>query len=221
MDLTSSSIAATKAEAHAEPTQIAASTRLPLRAPPYDADVAATIGNTAFKGLSPQNLRLALAHQPALASAFQAMAHQVLFKSALPEREREIAIIRTGALTRSEYEWGMHVSIYGDKCKLSAAQIAELTTGTPSEALWTDKERLIVRVVDELHHHSTVADATYAEMRTHWAEPQIVELILSSGFYHMAAFFLNSVAVPLEHGAERFPDGIQQASVPATKDATR
>jgi alkylhydroperoxidase family enzyme len=217
MDLTSSDAPAKSATAaHANDAKLATSTRLPLRAPPYDADVAAYIGNTAFKGLSPQNLRLALAHQPALASAFQAMAHQVLFKSALPEREREIAIIRTGALTRSEYEWGMHVSIYGDKCKLSAAQIAELTTGTPSDALWTTKERLIVRVVDELHHHSTVGDATYAEMRKHWPEPQIVELILSSGFYHMAAFFLNSVAVPLERGAERFPEGIQQASVPAT-----
>ncbi len=195
------------------------STRLPLRAPPYDDDVAQYIGNTAFKGLSPQHLRLALAHQPALGRAFQALAHQVLFQCALPEREREIAIIRTGALKRSEYEWGMHVSIYGDKCGLSAAQIAELTQGTPSAALWTDKERLIVQAVDELHHHSTVSDTTWAALRAHWPEPQIVELILSTGFYTMAAMFLNSVAVPLEDGAERFPAGIVQAAVPAATQA--
>ena len=30
----------------------------------------------------------------------------------------------------------------------------------------------------------------------------------------MAAFFLNSLAVPLEHGARRFPPGIVQARVP-------
>lgn len=195
------------------------STRLPLRAPPYPPDVAARIGNTAFSGLSPQNLRLALAHQPALAGAFQALAHEVLFKCALPEREREIAIIRTGALTRSEYEWGMHVSIYGGPCGFSDAQIDELTRGELSAALWTERERLIVRAVDELHHHSTVSDATWTQLAAHWPPAQIVELILSSGFYHMAAFFLNSVAVPLEEGAERFPPGIAQAAVPGPATA--
>ncbi len=194
--------------------QPVASTRLPLRAPPYEPEVAARIGNSAFTGLSPQNLRLALAHQPALAGAFQALAHQILFKCALPERLREVAIIRTGALTRSEYEWGMHVSIYGGPCGFSAAQIAELTQGQASAELWTEQERLVVRMVDELHHHSTVSDATWQALSAHWPPAQIIELILSSGFYHMAAFFLNSVAVPLEDGAERFPAGITQAAVP-------
>ena len=194
---------------------LAVSTRLPLRAPPYPPEVAARIHNTAFGALSPQNLRLVLAHQPALAAAFQAMAQQILFKGALPERQREIAIIRTGALTRSEYEWGMHVSIYAERCGLTPEQIADLTLATtPSATLWTEAERCIVHMVDELHHHSTVSDATWAAMCSHWPEDQIVELILSSSFYHMAAFFLNSTAVPLEDGAMRFPPGLTQARVP-------
>ena len=190
------------------------STRLPLRGPPYPPEVAARIGNTAFSGLSPQNLRLALAHQPALASAFQALAHQILFKCTLPEREREIAIIRTGALSRSEYEWDMHVSIYGPACGFSPAQIDELTLGQASAALWTATERLMVQVVDELHQHSTVSDATWAALSVHWPPAQIVELILSAGFYRMAALFLNSTGVPLEVGAQRFPPGLAQAAAP-------
>ncbi|MFO1327588.1 MAG: carboxymuconolactone decarboxylase family protein [Rubrivivax sp.] len=134
---------------------IAASRRLPLRQPPYPPEMQRTIGNTAFTGLSPRNLRLALAHHPKLAAAFQAMAHVVLFQCEVNEREREIAIIRTGALTRSEYEWGMHVSIYGDKCALSEAQVLDLTTAASwrdlQATLWTESERLIVRMVDELH----------------------------------------------------------------------
>ena len=206
---------ATATHAHPLPLELAPSTRLPLRPPPYEPEVEKAIRNSAFKGLSPLNLRLALAQEPKLSVAFQSMAHVVLFQGALPEREREIAIIRTGALTRSEYEWGMHVSIYAEKCGLSEAQVMELTVGQPGEALWTEKERVIVRVVDELHHHSTVSDATWAAMCTHWPEDQRVELILSSAFYHMAAFFLNSTAVPLEKGARRFPPGMAQASVPA------
>lgn len=209
------SSSATATHAHPLPLELATSTRLQLRPPPYEPEVEKAIRNSAFKGLSPLNLRLVLAQEPKLSVAFQSMAHVVLFQGALPEREREIAIIRTGALTRSEYEWGMHVSIYAEKCGLSEAQVMELTVGQPGEALWTEKERVIVRMVDELHHHSTVSDATWAAMCTHWPEDQRVELILSSAFYHMAAFFLNSTAVPLEKGARRFPAGMTQASVPA------
>ena len=197
---------------------IANSRRLPLRRPPYDADVEKAIRNTAFSGLSPLNLRLALANHPKLAAAFQSMAHVVLFQCAVPERDREIAIIRTGALTRSEYEWGMHVSIYGGKCGLGEAQIAELTRAPSwrglSETVWTPAERLVVRMVDELHRHSTVADETWDALVTTWPQEQVIELILASSFYHMAAFFLNSTAVPLEDGSERFPPGVAQARVP-------
>lgn len=197
---------------------LAASRRLPLRPPPYPPEVARNIGNTAFAGLSPQNLRLALAHHPGLGTAFQALAHVVLFKCAVAERDREIAIIRTGALTRSEYEWGMHVSIYGDKCGLSKAQVHELTYGARwqdlSPALWTANERLVVRMVDELHQYSTVADDTWAALNAAWPQEQVIELIFASSFYHMAAFFLNSAAVPLEQGQARFPPGITQAQAP-------
>ena len=197
---------------------IATSRRLPLRQPPYDAEVEKAIRSTAFSGLSPLNLRLALANHPKLGAAFQSMAHVVLFKCAVPERDREIAIIRTGALTRSEYEWGMHVSIYGEKCGLGETHVRELTGAASwselSETVWTPAERLVVRMVDELHRHSTVADETWDAMVATWPQDQVIELIFASSFYHMAAFFLNSTAVPLEEGSERFPPGVAQARVP-------
>lgn len=194
------------------------SRRLPLRPPPYELEVEKVVGKSSFSDLSPQNLRRVLANHPTLAASFQAMAHVILFKSELPERQREIAIIRTGALTRSEYEWGMHVSIFGEKCNLDASQIDALSLCKSwrdlSELTWTPAERLIVRMVDELHHHSTVSDAAWAQMDAQWPHEQIIELILSASFYHMAAFFLNSTAVPLETGSRRFPAGLAQAAVP-------
>lgn len=193
---------------------IPASQRLPLRPPPYEPAVEQAIRHSAFSGLSPLNLRLALAQEPSLSVAFQAMAHVVLFKGSLTEREREIAIIRTGALTRSEYEWGMHVSIYAEKCGLSEAHITDLTIGRPDAQRWAPRELAIVQMVDELHHHSTIGDATWDALKSHWSSPEIVQLILASSFYHMAAFFLNSMAVPLETGSRRFPPGMAQASVP-------
>ena len=189
--------------------------RLPLRLPPYALEEEAALANNAFKdGLSPLNLRRALVHDPKLFVAFQAMAQTVLFKGSLPEREREIAIMRTGVLTRSEYEWGMHVSIYAERCGLTDQQVDDLTADDIRQELWTPRERLIVRMVDELHQYSTISDATWNELRSNWPHDEIVQLVMASGFYHMAAFFLNSMAVPLEEGARRFSGRLAQARVP-------
>jgi hypothetical protein len=113
----------------------------------------------------------------------------------------------------------MHVSIYASPCGLSAEQVGELTHGagwdrlTPS--LWSASERLIVRMVDELHHHATVSDETWQALSATWPQDQVIELIFASSFYHMAAFFLNAAAVPLEDGAARFVPPMAQASVSA------
>ncbi len=197
---------------------LAVPTRLPLREPPYDELVAGIVQGSAFTGLSPGHLRQALAHHPRLAQAFLSLAQVVLFQCELPEREREIAIIRTGALTRSEYEWGMHVSLYGERCGLGEDQLMELTQAPGWQALpearWTPSERLIVRMVDELHHHHTVADATWRELSAQWPRPLVLELLFASAVYHLAAMFLNAAGVPLEAGARRFPPGLTQAHVP-------
>ena len=44
-----------------------------------------------------------------------------------------------------------------------------------------------------------------AELAAHWPPDQLVELVLTIGYYHMAAFFLNATGVALEDGAGRFP----------------
>ena len=70
-------------------------------------------------------------------------------------------------------------------------------------------------MVDELHHHATVADDTWQQLSAAWPKEQVMELVFASSFYHMAAFFLNTAAVPLEDGSRRFPPGVAPAAVPA------
>lgn len=187
--------------------------------PPYPPELHDVIGNAAFGPLSPINLRLALANHPKLAAAFQTMAHTVLFQSEVAARDREIAVIRTGALARSEYEWGMHVSLYGEQCAFTEAQIQALSLAASwadlSDAQWTPEEKLIVRMVDELHAHSTVSDATWAGLVKRWSHAQAMELLFASAFYRMAACFLNAAAVPLEAASRRFPSPLSQARVPS------
>lgn len=195
----------------AEDMSIPESDRLPLRRPPYDDETRRNIENTAFAGLSPKNLRLALAHNPVLGGRFQALAQAVLFQAEVDLRVKEVAIIRTAARTGSEYVWGMHVELFGKKCDLDSDAIRDLTFAEGWQSLkdprWSQEDRLAVRMVDELHDASRISDETWEQMNAAFPPSQFIELIFASGVYHLASFFINSAAVPLEDGQARFPEG--------------
>lgn len=178
--------------------------RLPPRARPYEADLEKMMDGMRFDGPSPRHLMQALAHAPKFLMRFQALGGTILFSGKLPAREREIAIMRTGARTRSEYEWGMHVALYQKSCGLSDLEIQATLRGGADDPVWNGRERLIIRTTDELHDTSTVSDGLWRELAAQWSEEQLVELVLTIGYYHMAAFFLNAMGVPLEEGAARF-----------------
>ncbi|TNE41269.1 MAG: carboxymuconolactone decarboxylase family protein [Alphaproteobacteria bacterium] len=194
----------------AEDIKIVETDRLPLCGPPYDEQTRKAIENSSFTGLSPNYLRLALAHHPLLARRFQSLAQAVLFEAGVDLRPKEIAIMRTAALTGSEYVWGMHVSIFGERCNLDEAAIRDLTLAKSWQDLkddrWSAEDRLAIRMVDELHFNSTISDETWKEMSATWSYAHFIELIFASGVYHLSSFFINSAAVPLEDGQARFPE---------------
>lgn len=182
--------------------------RLPSRPRPYEPEIEKLMEGMRFDGPAPRHLMQALAHSPKFLMRFQAMGGTLLFRGKLPAREREIAIMRTGARTRSEYEWGMHVRLYQESCDLTDAQVTATREGEWNDPVWTAREQLVLRTVDELHDTSTVSDVLWKELAAAWPEEQLVELILTIGYYHMAAFFLNATGVALEEGAARFPEKV-------------
>lgn len=195
----------------AETNELPHSDRLPLRRPPYDEQALKNIRNSAFTGLSPQNLRLSMANHPTLGARFQQLAHSVLFETAVPMRPKEIAIMRTTALTGAEYPWGMHVSIYGEQCKLDETAVNDLALAeswqTLADSRWSFEDRLVIRMADELYADTNVSDETWALLTATWPVSQVIELVFASGVYHLASYFTNTAGVPLEDGQARFPEG--------------
>jgi alkylhydroperoxidase family enzyme len=177
---------------------------LPLVSPPYDARVAEVMDKVDLGALSPVNLMRTLAHQPRLFGNLMALGGSLMYRSALDARLREIAILRTAARTRCEYEWGMHVSLFREPCRLTVAELASLQYGSPDDACWGDAERLVVRVADELHETSTLGEGTWQALAAAHDPPVIVELLVTVGNYRMLAQVLNACGVPLEPGAARF-----------------
>jgi len=177
---------------------------LPLVSPPYAPKVAEVMDKVDFASLSPQGLMRGLANHPRLFGNLMAIGGTLIYRTSLDARLRELAILRTAARTRSEYEWGMHVVHFRESCRLTDAELVSLQYGAPADPVWSDTEALVLRVADELHETSTVSDDTWARVQKAFDAAVIVELVVTVGNYHLLAFFLNACRIPLEEGAARF-----------------
>ena len=143
-----------------------------------------------------------LARHPKIFKRWSAFGGTLLYGGALPPRERELMILRTGYLCRSRYEWGQHVEI-GRAAGLSDEEIARVAEG-PEAAGWSEVDALALRAADELHADSHISDTTWAALAEGWDDQQLIEACMVVGQYHLVAFTLNSLGVEPE--SEDFPE---------------
>ena len=116
-----------------------------------------------------------------------------LFKGLIPVRERELAVLRVGWLTRSPYEWGQHVEIarrYG----VPDEDILRARNGS-SDPGWSVHDRAVIAAVEELLGDYAIADDTWAVLAQSWSEAQLIEFPMMVGQYVATAFVQNSLRV--------------------------
>lgn len=144
------------------------------------------------------NIFKTLANYPALASAFGRWGNQILFKSTLSPRDRELAILRVGWLARAAYEWGHHVDIARNNAGMTEADI-EIARAGPHAGGTSDDDYLL-RAVDELVGDHFITDATWAGLARRLDQQQLMQLVFTVGQYAMVSMALNSFGVQLEPG---------------------
>ncbi|MBW8783788.1 MAG: carboxymuconolactone decarboxylase family protein [Novosphingobium sp.] len=115
--------------------------------------------------------------------------------SALTERDRELAILRTGWLCGAPFEFGEHVG-RARRIGMTSEEIERVTQGSAA-AGWDERDAAVLRAVEELHADAMIADATWAVLARHMDERQLIELPILIGHYHLAAFVQNSLRFAL------------------------
>jgi alkylhydroperoxidase family enzyme len=149
------------------------------------------------------NIFRTLAHHPELMRRWLVFGNHVLGKSTLPERERELAILRVGYRCRSDYEWGQHVLI-AKRCGISDDEIARVASG-PSAPGWSERDAALLRAADELHDDQMLSDATWAALSQHFGRKQLMDLVFTIGQYHLVAMALNTFGVERDPGVPGLP----------------
>ncbi|HET9447275.1 MAG TPA: carboxymuconolactone decarboxylase family protein [Steroidobacteraceae bacterium] len=150
------------------------------------------------RGNPPQvlNVFATLARHQDLYRRWMPFANHVLFKSSLPPREREMAILRIGWLCRSGYEFHQHTRI-GKQAGLSDEEIERLK-GSPDAAGWTEAESALLRAVDDLHGDQFISEETWQRLGKHYSTNQVIDLVFAVGQYTLVSMALNSFGVQIE-----------------------
>jgi len=174
--------------------------RLPPLEPPYAAPVAEDLTKLMPPGVPPLQLFRTLAHNPRVLRRVRKGG--LLDPGAISLRARELVILRTTALCRSEYEWGVHVAFFAAAAGFTAAQIAATVTGDP--APFDDDERAILALCAALHDAATVSDERWLDLAARFGPDQLVELVALVGQYHTISFLTNALGIALEPNAPRF-----------------
>jgi alkylhydroperoxidase family enzyme len=156
-------------------------------------------------GGQPLNIFATLAHHPRLLGRFNALGGLFLAKGLLPERERELVILRVAYRTGSVYEFGQH-TVIGRRAGLTDDEIRAVTRPLDDGA-WVEDDKAVLAFTDSLIDTDTVEDAEWAAVAARWDEPRLLELVLLVGFYRMVAGLLNAVGVEREPDVPGWPTG--------------
>lgn len=171
---------------------------------PYPTGVQARLDELMPPGVPPLALFRVLARDERLFA--RSIGAGLLDRGHVSLREREIVILRVCANHRSEYEWGVHVAGFSHKAGLSDAQVRATVTGSADDPAWTQRERSLLRLCDALSAGTTVDDELWTALSAEFTPEALLELLLLNGFYRTISVLTNTLQLPLESFAARFPE---------------
>lgn len=178
--------------------------RLQPLEPPYDPEVERTLARL-MGGVQVPPLALfrTVAHNRDILDKLRSTGSYLLNFGTLDPLEREVAILRTCARCGSEYEWGVHTALFAEAVGLTNEQVEATVNG--DTAVWSERQGVVIRLVDELHDRSAVSEDLWIELASGWSSEQLVELVAVVGQYHAISYLTNAFRIELEGFAGRFP----------------
>jgi alkylhydroperoxidase family enzyme len=129
------------------------------------------------------NLHKLLANSPDMALAFNSVGNFIRFKSKLDPRLRELAILQVGWLEKSEYEFTHHVRI-GKEFGVTDEDIVGLMAETEGvQSRLEPLARAVLKGAREMAHKLEMSMTTFAEIKRHLSNEEMVDLVLTIAFY--------------------------------------
>ena len=129
-------------------------------------------------------------HAPELGELAQKLGAHCRYRTALPPRLSEFAILCTARAWRAQYEWYAHEPMAA-KAGVKPKTIADLRAGREPKSAPKD-ERAIYAFAQELYKTRRVSDPTYRRVQSLLGDRATVELVGILGYYALISMTLNA-----------------------------
>jgi alkylhydroperoxidase family enzyme len=170
------------------------------RIPYFDLSKASPELAEIIKTRLPLNIYRMVAHGGNTALGFLALGTAILNKSDLDPKLRELVILRVGALCGSSYEVFQHRRVAG-KAGVAAEKIEAVLADpkAPVEAsLFSKLEIAVLRFTDSVVHDVKAPEQLFNEVSAGLPHQQLVELMMTIGFYMLVSRLLENLEVDIE-----------------------
>ena len=137
---------------------------------------------------------------PNLAARAQALGQFARYDSSLPPVLSELAILVTGRIWGSEFEWATHAPI-AHAAGLPADVIKAISLGLRPN-FQDHQQTLVFNFAVELHRDRAVSDASFAKATEALGTRGVVDLVGICGYYTLISMTINVFDVPYDTPAQ-------------------
>jgi alkylhydroperoxidase family enzyme len=137
-----------------------------------------------------------LMYHPRLAGKFLAFNALLLRDQVLPDRLRELMVLRVAWRTRSIYEWVQHVRL-SQRYDVSDDEVEAISAGAEA-GNWTELEADLLRATDQLLDNYRIDDEVWARLAAELDETALVEMLYVIGTYTNLAMVFNGLGIELD-----------------------
>ncbi|KAL7928466.1 AhpD-like protein [Trichoderma chlorosporum] len=148
-----------------------------------------------------QALDLTLLHSAPVADGWNSFLGAVRTRTSLSDDVRELAISRVAVCNKAWYEWGHHapLAVEGGVSAAAMDRVKEDVLGERPESL-SEKQWAALVYADEMTKNVQVADETFAVLKQHFNDQEVVEITATVAAYNCVSRFLVALDVGEKNG---------------------
>lgn len=135
---------------------------------------------------------------PEMGTIIQSLGAEIRFRSSIPSKLNELAIITTARHWSCQYEWLAHHRL-ALEAGLDPAIGKDIAEGRRPRKMSPD-EAIVYNFSRELHEKHGVSDATFKAAFDRFGERGVMDLIAVNGYYGLISMTLNVDRTPLPAG---------------------
>ena len=118
---------------------------------------------------------------------------RTVFNGHLPDRDRELLVLRVAWLTHCRFEWASHEPL-ARQMGITDQEIEGVTAG-PAASCWSELDSALLSAVDELFADSVIGERVWSVLRDAYDDLQLIEIPVVVGQYQLVAYFNNTFGV--------------------------